>query len=129
MQREDLSAIEEANSYKQLMSEFDYTQEQVSKKIGCSRSRVANSLRLLMLPSKVQEMIDEGLISSGHGRVLVNKDNALEVANKVVKDSLSVREVEELVKNEQLAQANEMLSNNAKVNPIDLKKKDLKTNI
>lgn len=98
VQRTDLSAIEEAKGYRQLMNEFSYTQEQISSKIGRSRSHIANILRLLSLPKEVQDMVDNNLISSGHARAIINHDDIVEIANKIVKDSLSVRDVEELVK-------------------------------
>jgi len=98
VQRSDLSAIEEAKGYRQLMNEFSYTQEQISGKIGRSRSHIANILRLLSLPKEIQDMVDKGLISSGHARAIINRDDILTIANKIVKESLSVREVEELVK-------------------------------
>ena len=126
VQREDLSAIEEAKGYKQLMNEFYYTQEKVAEKVSCSRSRVANALRLLTLPEEVQEMIDGGLISSGHGRMLVGKHNAIEIAGKIIKNSLSVRETEDLFKNTQFKEVNEIMLSEAMANSADLKKKDLK---
>jgi ParB family chromosome partitioning protein len=96
VQRADLSPIEEANGYKQLIAEFNYTQDEIAKKIGHSRSRIANSLRLLSLPKQVQDMIDKGLISAGHGRAIVGRDDVIDIANRIVDESLSVREVEEL---------------------------------
>lgn len=96
VQRTDLSAIEEANGYKQLINEFNYTQDVIAKKIGHSRSRIANSLRLLSLPKQVQEMIDKGLISAGHGRAIIGRDDAIQIANRIVDESLSVRDIEEL---------------------------------
>ena len=100
VQRADLSAIEEAKGYRQLMNEFSYTQEQIASKIGRSRSHIANILRLLSLPKEIQDMVDNGLISSGHARAIINRDDIVEVANRIVKESLSVRDVEELVKEE-----------------------------
>jgi len=97
VQRTDLSAVEEANGYKQLMAEFNYTQDEIAKKIGHSRSRIANSLRLLSLPKHVLDMIDKGVISAGHGRALIGRDNATEIADRIVNESLSVRDVEELM--------------------------------
>jgi ParB family chromosome partitioning protein len=97
VQRSDLSAIEEANGYRQLMSEFNYTQDQVAKKVGHSRSRIANLLRLLSLPKEVQDMIDKGQISVGHAKIIIGHDNSLELAHKVTDESLSVRDLEELV--------------------------------
>lgn len=94
IQRKDLSAIEEARGYKQLAEEFSYTQEEVSKKVGKSRSYVANILRLLNLPTEIQEMVQEGKISASHARNLIGKGNALEIANNIIDKNMSVRELE-----------------------------------
>ncbi len=96
IQRDDLSAIEEARGYKQLLAEFGYTQEKVANKLGKSRSYIANIVRLLTLPDEVQIMIQEGSISASHARSLIGKDNALALAKDIVHKSLSVRDVEEL---------------------------------
>jgi ParB family chromosome partitioning protein len=96
IQRKDLSAIEEARGYKQLAEEFNYTQEEVSKKVGKSRSYVANILRLLNLPAEIQEMVQEGKISASHARNLIGKDDALEIANNIIDKNISVRELEEI---------------------------------
>ncbi|MFC1477867.1 ParB/RepB/Spo0J family partition protein [Candidatus Margulisiibacteriota bacterium] len=72
LQRENLNAIEEAKAYKRLAEEFNLTQEQISKKAGKSRSVIANAMRLLNLPEEIQESIQSGLLSSGHGRTLVS---------------------------------------------------------
>lgn len=106
VQRSDLSSIEEAKGYRQLMNEFSYTQEQISSKIGRSRSHIANILRLLSLPKEVQDMVDRGLISSGHARAIINCEDIMAIANKIVKESLSVREVEELVKDKSASKNN-----------------------
>jgi len=99
VQREDLSAIEEARGYKQLIDEFGYTQDKVAAKLGKSRSYVANIVRLLSLPREVQSMVEEGKLSSSHARSLIGKRNAIELAREIVSKSLSVREVEDLDKN------------------------------
>jgi ParB family chromosome partitioning protein len=96
IQRDDLSAIEEAKGYKQLLDEFGYTQEKVANKLGKSRSYIANTLRLLNLPEEIKKMVDEGQISASHARNLLGKDNALLLAQEIVKKSLSVRDLEEL---------------------------------
>jgi len=97
LQRENLSPIEEAEGFNRLMSEYEYTQDVLAKIISKSRSYVANMLRLLNLPSDVQEMIKNGDLSAGHARVLVGNPNALELARKIVEKKLSVREVERLM--------------------------------
>lgn len=94
VQREDLSPIEEAIGYKQLMTEFEYTQDQVAKKIGCSRSHIANILRLLSLPTEVQELLDQGKITMGHAKVIMNHDDIVNIAKKIVENDWSVRDVE-----------------------------------
>ena len=98
IQRSDLSAIEEAKGYKQLIEEFGYTQEKVATKLGKSRSYVANIIRLLNLPKEVQKMVEEGALSNSHARSLVGKENAVLLAKEIVEQSLSVRDVEELEK-------------------------------
>ncbi len=102
VQRTDLSSIEEAHGYKQLMTEFDYTQEQVAKKIGCSRSHIANVLRLLSLPTEVQHLLDQGKISFGHAKVIMNSENVLELAKQIVENNWTVRDIETMFKNDRL---------------------------
>ena len=98
VQRHDLNPLEEAQGYKRLIDEFNYDQEKVSKFIGKSRSYIANSLRLLSLPQKIIEMIENRLITSGHAKILVGLKNAEFVANKIVEKKLSVRQAESFVK-------------------------------
>lgn len=99
LQREDLNIIEEALGYKQLMEKHGYTQEQVAKRVGKSRPAVANALRMLSLPPAVEELVRSGKITPGHGRALLglaDEQTITEVAQQIVKDGLSVREVEKL---------------------------------
>ena len=98
VQREDLNAIEEAESYKNLIENFGYDQEKVSKFIGKSRSHVSNSLRLLTLPDKIVDMIKNEKISQGHAKILIGLNNALLVAEKIINKKLSVRQTENLVR-------------------------------
>ena len=98
VQRKDLNAIEEAESYNNLIQNFGYDQEQVSKFIGKSRSHIANSLRLLTLPEKLIDMIRLKQISQGHAKILVGLENALLLADKIIKKDLSVRQTENLVR-------------------------------
>ena len=98
VQRHDLNPLEEALGYKRLIDEFNYDQEKVSKFIGKSRSYITNSLRLLSLPKKIIEMIENRLITSGHAKILVVLDNAEFIANKIIEKKLSVRQVESFVK-------------------------------
>ena len=98
VQRKDLNSIEEAESYKNLIDNFGYDQERVSKFIGKSRSHITNSIRLLSLPEKLIEMIKLGKISQGHAKLLIGLSNALLIAEKIVKKKLSVRQTESLVR-------------------------------
>ena len=100
IQRSDLNPIDEARGYQQLMSRFSHTQEKLSKALGKSRSHIANLLRLLTLPEDVQRMLSENIISIGHARALITRDDASLLARDVVRKKLSVREVERLVKRE-----------------------------
>jgi ParB family chromosome partitioning protein len=98
VQRKDLNSIEEAKGYKKLVENFDYSQEKLSKFIGKSRSYIANSLRLLSLPSEIVSMVEMGDLTSGHARSLIGLLNPTEVAKKIVKEKLSVRQAEVLVR-------------------------------
>lgn len=98
IQRQDLNPLEEAMGYQRLMDEFDYTQEQLATAVGKSRSHIANLLRLQGLSEPIKGMIDKGLISAGHARALLGAPNAEQVAERVWKEGLSVRQTEQLVK-------------------------------
>ena len=98
IQRSDLNPIDEARGYQQLMSRFSHTQEKLSKVLGKSRSHIANLLRLLTLPEDVQRMLSDNLISIGHARALITRNDASLLAREVVRRNLSVREVERLAK-------------------------------
>ncbi len=98
VQRKDLNTIEEAESYKNLIENFDYDQDKVSKFIGKSRSHISNSIRLLSLPDKLIDMIRHGKISQGHAKILIGLENALLIAEKIIKKKLSVRQTESLVR-------------------------------
>ncbi len=97
VQRADLNAIEEAGGYRDLIERFGYSQEQVSEIIGKSRSHVTNTLRLLKLPETVQAMLQAGALTAGHARALVGRNDAEALAQRIVDESLNVREVEALV--------------------------------
>ncbi|MFW5648096.1 MAG: ParB/RepB/Spo0J family partition protein [Candidatus Alkaliphilus sp. MAG34] len=102
LQRKDLNVIEEARAYRYLMDQYNVTQEQLSGALGKSRSYIANILRLLRLDERVINYIIEEKISGGHGRAILgieSKENQHKLAQKVISDSLSVRQVEQLVKN------------------------------
>jgi ParB family chromosome partitioning protein len=97
VQRADLNAIEEATGYRELIERFEYNQEQLSEIIGKSRSHVANTLRLLKLPEGVQTMVQEGRLTAGHARALINRSDAETLARRIIDEDLNVREVEALV--------------------------------
>lgn len=102
IQREDLNAIEIAMSYQRLMDELQFTQEELSTRIGKNRSTIANYQRLLKLPALIQKGIIEKQISMGHARAIINIEDAekqLNIYGLIVKDGLSVRKVEEMVRN------------------------------
>ena len=97
VQRHDLNPLEEAQGYKRLIEEFSYDQEKVSKFIGKSRSYITNSLRILTLPEDVIKLIESKKLSIGHAKILVGLDNASFVANKIIENTLSVRQAENFV--------------------------------
>jgi ParB family transcriptional regulator, chromosome partitioning protein len=102
IQREDLNVIELAKSYQRLIVECELTIEQLAKRLGKERSTINNIIRLLKLPEKIQGMLQDALLSGGHARALLsldNKSDQIEMAEKIIKQSLSVRQVEQLVKN------------------------------
>ncbi|UCH00767.1 MAG: ParB/RepB/Spo0J family partition protein [Deltaproteobacteria bacterium] len=101
IQRKDLNAIEEASAYQEMIQNFNLTQEALSKRIGRDRSTIANFLRLLKLPSIIQQDLIDGQLTIGHARVLINMDSPLvqkEIRDLIIKKSLSVRQTEALVK-------------------------------
>ena len=98
VQRHDLNSIEEAEGYKRLIDEFSYDQDQVAKFIGKSRSHITNSLRLLTLSDYIIDLIKTNKISPGHAKTLVGLNNSDQIAKKVVKKNLSVRQTENLVR-------------------------------
>lgn len=101
LQREDLNPIEEALGYRNLMEEYGLTQEQIAKTISKSRPAIANTLRLLALPEQIIDFLKTGELSAGHARTLLSledKDTQLALANRIITESLSVRQAEDLVK-------------------------------
>lgn len=98
IQRSDLNPVEEAAGYRQLMDRFGHTQDAMSKALGKSRSHIANLLRLLNLPQDIQDLVEEGKLSSGHARALITSDHAQVIAKRIVNEGLSVRATEALVK-------------------------------
>lgn len=98
VQRADLDAIEEAEGYQQLIEHFDYTQQQLANSIGKSRSHIANTLRLLNLPEKIKNYLSSGQLTAGHARTLIATDTPEEIAEKIVRLGLSVRDAEDLAR-------------------------------
>ena len=119
LQREDLTAIEEAQALKELMDKHGHTQEKLSVTIGKSRPYIANSLRLLQLPTEVQNFVNNGKLSAGHARALVGNDNALQLAQKIIDENISVRGIEQLTKDKK--------SQGSKQNKAAQPKKDVNT--
>ena len=108
LQRQDLNPIEEASAIRSLMDECGYTQEQAAQKLGKSRPAIANTLRLLTLPKQVLTLVQSGELSAGHARVLAGLDSAeqqIALARRCVSESLSVRKLEELAREEPAAPA------------------------
>ena len=105
LQREDLSPMEEAEGYKMLVEDYGLTQEQAAQRVGKSRSAVANALRLLALSPALRQMVEDGRLSAGHARALLPLAAALQeqAAATVLKNDLSVRQTEQLVKRLQAA--------------------------
>lgn len=100
LQREDLTPIEEADAYQNLMENLNVTQEQLAKRLGKSRPHIANLVRLLQLPDKIREQVNIGELSMGQGRTLLglkNKRRIPELAQKVIKEQMNVRQLEALV--------------------------------
>jgi len=117
LQREDLSAIEEANAYKNMLDSYQITQEELANRVGKSRSHITNMLGLLKLPANVQDLVLYNKLSMGHARVLSkleDRDKIEELADKVIKEDISVRELESL------ASTDEFKRNT----PINREKKD-----
>src|SRR5665647_364445 len=125
LQREDLNAIEIALSYKQLMEELEYSQEQLAERMGKERSTITNYIRLLKLPPDIQAAVRNGIISMGHARALINVDvvdKQLYIFNEIKNKELSVRQTEDLVR-KLYAPAKEAVNNSVKAAlPPSLKK-------
>lgn len=98
IQRADLNPLEEARAYGLLLEQFSYTQQQLAESIGKSRSHIANTLRLMNLPESVRQQIEDGYLTAGHARALVATDSPAELADRIIKLGLSVREAEGLAR-------------------------------
>ena len=120
IQREDLNSIEEALAYKRLIKDFNLTQEELSKRIGKSRVTITNTLRLLNLSEDVQQYIIEGVISEGHGRALLGITDSkvqCELAQSVIDDKLSVRELEVLIRKLKTSPTRSKSKSSNEINP------------
>lgn len=113
VQRADLNPIEEAGGYRELIDRFGYTQDQLAEVIGKSRSHLANTLRLLKLPTSVQALVQEGKLTAGHARALVGREDAEELAQRIIERDLNVREVEALVQSGGIGQPSRRREKNA----------------
>ncbi|MEI6986634.1 MAG: ParB/RepB/Spo0J family partition protein, partial [Rhodospirillaceae bacterium] len=100
VQRQDLTALEEAEGYRRLLDEFKHTQEDLARALGKSRSHVANTLRLMALPEPIKLMLHDGQLTAGHARALLTATNPLSLAEEVVAKGLNVRQTEQLARND-----------------------------
>ena len=100
IQRENLNTIEEAKGYERLINEFNYNHEKLSEFMGKSRSHISNTLRLLSLPAEVIKLVEQGKLKAGQVRPLVGRFNAVKLAHSIIKEELSARSIENLVKRE-----------------------------
>ncbi|BBK39773.1 chromosome partitioning protein ParB [Allostella sp. ATCC 35155] len=96
VQRQDLTALEEAEGYQRLIDEFGHRQEDLARSVGKSRSHIANTLRLLQLPSDVRQLVQDGTLTAGHARALVGAPNAGDLARRIAAQGLNVRQTEKL---------------------------------
>ncbi|MDC6482257.1 ParB/RepB/Spo0J family partition protein [Pelagibacteraceae bacterium] len=107
IQREELNSIEEAKGYDRLIKQFNYDHEKLSEFMGKSRSHIVNTLRLLNLPAEVIKFVDEGKLTAGQVRPLVGRHNAIKLAYTILKEKLSARSIENLVKNDKEVEKNQ----------------------
>ena len=129
IQREDLNSIEEAKGYDRLIKEFNYDYEKLSDFMGKSRSHISNTLRLLNLPNEVIKLVNEGKLKAGQVRPLVGRFNAIGLAHSIIKEQLSSRSIENLVKREK-EKENTKLSNKPRTDPnILLAQRQIEENI
>ena len=120
LQRENLSAIEEAQAYQTMLNELNLTQDQLSKKVGKSRSHITNILGLLRLPDKVKEMVNDNRITMGHARALskLEKDEEIiEIANRIVDEKLVVRDIEKITENDKVSKKVKINRRPKEINP------------
>lgn len=130
IQRQELNPIEEAQAYQRLIQNLGLTQDEVAKRVGKDRSSIANYLRLLKLPAKIQQMLEEDLLTMGHARAILGLDSEedqLRLAEEIVSRKLSVRETEQAVKratsNPSIRQSSTPTENDANIRAAELKMK------
>ena len=123
VQREGLNSLEEANGYQTLIDKFNYTQDKIAEMIGKSRVYIANTLRLKKLPSEIQDMITNGLLTPGHARSLIDVNNNVELAKEIINKNLSVRQAELLTKKKASS------AKKIKISDIDPNIKDLENSL
>ena len=123
VQREGLNSLEEANGYQTLIDNFNYTQDKIAEMIGKSRVYIANTLRLKKLPSEIQDMIINGLLTPGHARSLIDVNNNVELAKEIINKNLSVRQAELLTKKKASS------AKKIKISDIDPNIKDLENSL
>jgi len=128
VQRSDLNAIEESNSYKNLIEKYNYTQDQLAEAVGKSRSHIANTIRLSSLPSEIQDMIKNNLLTAGHARCLINVKNNVEFAREIISKNLSVRQSEVLSKKYQFSNVKKLKVINKDAN-LNALQDDLETSL
>lgn len=127
IQRQDLTPLEEAEGFQRLMDEFSHTQEVLARAVGKSRSHVANMLRLLHLPQGVKTLLDDGRLSAGHARALLNAADPVALAEDVVARDLSVRETERLVQSGKTPKSGKIRRTNAAPAAVPASAKDADT--
>lgn len=123
LQREDLNPIEEALAYRSLMSDFGLTQEELSKRVGKSRSLIANTVRLLNLDKEIQDLVAQDELTAGHARALLsiqNKKERLNLAKKISAGDLSVRQTEQMVKKISDERKQSKTQKSKEINPVML---------
>jgi len=121
LQREDLNPMEEALAYKSLMDDFGLTQEELSKRVGKSRSQIANTVRLLNLNKEIQDLVSQDKLTAGHARALLSIQDSKErllLANKINQEALSVRQTEQLVKKITTEHNKEKQQKPKEINPV-----------
>ena len=117
IQREDLSPLELAEAYKDLIERFSYRQEDLAQTLGKNRSTITNSMRLLSLPQSIKEKMQKGVLSEGHARLLVGRNDAEDIAEKFVKKDVTVREAEKMIQNIKKAEKNPKNHTKTEKNP------------